>query len=386
LCNKRSDKEKENDVAKYGAILDAIRKEIADGKYDSDRQLPTESQLVARFKVSRPTVARALRELQNEGIVERRAGSGTYLKGGSARDAGRLGLIVPSLGKTEIFDPICAEIARQAQASHYALLWSGSWPVDPEARVQQAEELCHRYVREKVSGVFFAPVELLPKDETINQHIVSALDEAGIAVVLLDRDMFKLPRRSRYDLVGIDNFAAGFDLADHLIQLGCRRIAFVELPYSASTVDLRIAGWREAMMRAGLECGPDRVFTGDVSREDFVRKVLGRDRTEAIICANDVTAATLMQTLSRAGLKVPGDVRLVGFDDLRYASLLSVPLTTMHQPCQAIGQAAVEAMRERIRNPGMTRREILLDATLVIRSSCGAERGPAKPRGAAART
>lgn len=361
-------------VSKFEAILEAIRKEIADGKYDSGQRLPTEAQLVARFGVSRPTVARALRELQNDGVVERRAGSGTYLKVGAARDAGLLGLIVPSLGNTEIFDPICAEIARQAHLTHYALLWSGSWPDDPVARARQAEDLCHRYIREKVSGVFFAPVELLPQDESVNQRIATALDEAGIPVVLLDRDMYKFPRRSRYDLVGIDNFAAGFDLTRHLIGLECRHISFVELPHSAATVDLRIAGWREAMVRAGLPCGPDRVFAGDVEREEFVRQVLSRGQTEAIICANDMTAATLMQTLGRLGRRVPDDVRLVGFDDLRYASLLAVPLTTMHQPCEAIGQAAVEAMRERIRNPQMARREILLDATLVVRHSCGAQR------------
>lgn len=372
-------------MAKYGAILEVIRKEIADGRYDSDQRLPTEAQLVARFGVSRPTVARALRELQDEGIVERRAGSGTYLKSGAARDAGLLGLIVPSLGNTEIFDPICAEIARQAHLAHYALLWSGSWPDTAEARAQQAEELCHRYIRERVSGVFFAPVELLPQDELVNERIVTALDEAGVPVVLLDRDMYKFPRRSRYDLVGIDNFAAGFDMAGHLIKLGCRHICFVELPHSAATVDLRIAGWREAMVRAGLECGPDRVFAGDVGREDFVRKVIGRDGVQAIICANDATAATLLQTLTKLGLQVPRDVRLAGFDDLRYASLLAVPLTTMHQPCEAIGQAAVEAMRERIRGPTMARREILLDATLVVRQSCGAQLPAPKTRPAAKR-
>lgn len=359
-------------MAKFDVILEALRKEIADGVYDSDRRLPTEAQLVARFGVSRPTVARAMRELQNDGVVERRAGSGTYLKSGAARDAGLLALIVPALGNTEIFDPICAEIARQAHVMHYALLWSGSWPDDPEARALQAEDLCHRYIREHVSGVFYAPVELLPQDETVNQRIVRALDDAGIPVVLLDRDMYKFPRRSRYDLVGIDNFAAGFDMASHLIKLGCRHICFVELPHSAATVDLRIAGWREAMVRAGLPCGPDRVFAGDVAKPEFVRRILQADRVEAIICANDMTAATLLQTLGTLGRRVPEDVRLAGFDDLRYASLLAVPLTTMHQPCPAIGQAAMEAMRERIRNPSGARREILLDATLVVRKSCGA--------------
>jgi len=359
-------------MSKYSAILESIRKEIASGKFDEDHRLPTEAQLVNRFGVSRPTVARALRELQIEGIVERRAGSGTYLKTGAVRDAGLLGLIVPSLGNTEIFDPICSEIARQAHMAHYALLWSGSWPENPVARAQQAEELCHRYIREQINGAFFAPVELLPQDEMVNERILKALDKAGIPVILLDRDMYKFPRRSRYDLVGIDNFAAGFDVTQHLITLGCRHISFVELPHSAATVDLRIAGWREAMVRADLSCGNDRIFAGDVSDNNFVQHIID-SHTEAVICANDMTAATLMQTLTQLGHNVPEDIRLVGFDNLRYASLLSVPLTTMHQPCQAIGQAAIEAMRERIRNPKMVRREILLDATLIVRKSCGSQ-------------
>ena len=357
-------------MPKYSGILDAIRKEIADGKYDTDHRLPTEAQLVVRFGVSRPTVARALRELQDEGIVDRRAGSGTFLKSGAVRDAGLLGLIVPALGNTEIFDPICSEIARQSHISRYALLWSGSWPENPAARAQQAEELCHRYIREKINGAFFAPVELLPQDESVNERIVKALDKAGIPVILIDRDMYKFPRRSKYDLVGIDNFAAGFDVTQHLIKLGCQRICFVELPHSAATVDLRIAGWREAMVRAGLACGANHIFAGDVQDDRFVKKLIDA-KSDAVICANDMTAATLLQTLTRMGFGVPEEIRMVGFDDLRYASLLSVPLTTMHQPCQAIGQAAIEAMRERIRNPKMIRREILLEATLVVRSSCG---------------
>ncbi len=359
-------------MPKYNGILEAIRKEISDGKYDIDRRLPTEAQLVTRFGVSRPTVARALRELQDEGVVERRAGSGTFLKSGAVRDAGLLGLIVPALGNTEIFDPICSEIARQAHLNRYALLWSGSWPENPAARAQQAEELCHRYIREQIDGAFFAPVELLPEDESVNERIVKALDKANIPVVLIDRDMYKFPRRSKYDLVGIDNFAAGFDVTQHLIKLGCREIAFVGLPYSAATVDLRIAGWREAMVRSGLPCGNDHVFAGDVQDDRFVKKLLDKG-CEAVVAANDMTAATLLQTLTRMGYGIPEDIRIVGFDDLRYASLLSVPLTTMHQPCQAIGQAAIEAMRERIQNPRMIRREILLEASLVVRNSCGSQ-------------
>src|SRR5437867_7190593 len=145
---------------KYREILGRLRSEISAGKFDHNGRLPSESELVARFGVSRPTVARALRELQVEGMIDRRAGSGTFLKEKTPRDAAQLGLLVPALGNTEIFDPICAEIARIAHDTNHVLLWGGSSDQSLESGIRQAEEVCQRYIRQKVSGVFFAPVEL----------------------------------------------------------------------------------------------------------------------------------------------------------------------------------------------------------------------------------
>jgi LacI family transcriptional regulator len=239
-------------------------------------------------------------------------------------------------------------------------------------KIQEAEEVCQRYIREKVSGVFFAPIELTPSSSRVNHRIAEALQEAGIPIILLDRDLDAFPARSRFDLVGIDNFSAGFRLADHLVKLGCTRIHFVAMRHSASTVDLRIAGWREAMARANLlNACSESVHIGDPADDGFVRKLIAA-KPEAVICANDATAATMMQNLIRLGKRVPEDIRLVGFDDIKYAKLLSVPLTTVHQPCSAIGAAAVEAMLERIKTPGMVPRNIFLEAKLVVRQSCGA--------------
>src|SRR5437867_9472756 len=215
---------------KYREILGRLRSEISAGKFDHNGRLPSESELVARFGVSRPTVARALRELQVEGMIDRRAGSGTFLKEKTPRDAAMLGLIVPALGNTEIFDPICAEIARIAHETNHVLLWGGS-----SDQGMDAEEVCQRYIRQKVSGVVFAPIELTPESSRINHRIADAFKNVGIAVVLLDRDLDAFPQRSELDLVGVDNFSAGFRLAAHLIKLGCSRIGFVAKPHSAST-------------------------------------------------------------------------------------------------------------------------------------------------------
>jgi GntR family transcriptional regulator, arabinose operon transcriptional repressor len=79
-----------------------------------------------------------------------------------------------------------------------------------------------------------------------------------------------------------------------------------------------------------------------------------------------------MHTLDGLGVHIPEDLRIVGMDDVRYASLLRVPLTTINQPCKHIGMSAVTAMMERIANPDIPARDILVDFKLVVRESCGA--------------
>ena len=82
-----------------------------------------------------------------------------------------------------------------------------------------------------------------------------------------------------------------------------------------------------------------------------------------------------MQTLLGQGVRIPRDVRIVGIDDVNYASLLPVPLTTVHQPCREIGEAALRVMLERLARPKMAARDVLLDCTLVVRESCGGKPG-----------
>jgi LacI family transcriptional regulator len=99
---------------------------------------------------------------------------------------------------------------------------------------------------------------------------------------------------------------------------------------------------------------------------------------DAILWANDDLAAGLLHSLDRAGIGVPTDVRVVGFEDVRYANLLSVPLTTTRQPCREIAVAALRAMQDRIADAALPTRSITLSPGLVARESCGAYLGPLK--------
>ena len=360
------------ELTKHEKIRQTLIEAIASGQYETGQRLPSESELVKTFGASRPTVNKALRELQLSGIIERRAGSGSYVRADAVARGYVFGLLIPELGRTEIFEPICRGMAEAQHGGQHALLW-GSSLGDPSNIEEQASVACRQLVAKKVSGVFFAPLELTREKDTINHRIAEVLEKAGIAVVLLDRDLVAYPDRSRYDLVGIDNRRAGYTITAHLIDRGCRRIVFLGRPRSAPTVDARIGGYKEALADAGADFQP-YICRIDPEERAEVKAILDKVRPDGFVCANDFTAAHLLKTLNALDVSVPGQVRMAGIDDVKYASLLSVPLTTIHQPCAAIGAVAVSTMLERLRNPTLPPRDIFLNFHLVVRESCGSRK------------
>lgn len=353
---------------KHLIIFEHLRDEILAGKHDSARRFPSEQQLVKRFGFSRPTISRALRDLKNAGLIDRRPGSGTYVHPSVNGATRYFGMIVPSLGTTEIFSPICNSIAAQSQLSGCSLILSNMDSTDPVTRAKQSLDLCRQYIQQKVAGVFLEPLEIIPGYESVNQELLQLLSKSNIPVVLLDRDIVHFPERSPYDLVGIDNMSAGYRVAQYLIDKGAKRLFFVARPGSASTVQYRIAGVGDAMLQAGLPWDNKHVLIGDSESSDFAKTIMAK-KPNALICANDATAAQLMGLLADMGVSVPKTVRLASFDDVQYAKLLTPPLTTIHQPCAELGAVAVQTLLQRITSPQTPAREILLHAPLVIRKS-----------------
>jgi len=365
---------------KHQIIYETLAGEIGGGRLAPGQRLPTEVELVKQFQASRPTVTRAMQRLVADGFIERRTRAGTFVRQTAAPATKLLGLVIPGLGETEIFEPICSQIAAEAAALHYALVWGHASVPHATTTGTQPLALAESYVRQRVAGVFFAPVELTSDRASVNHQVTTMLHDAGIPVVLLDRDILPHPRRSRFDVVSIDHRRAAHMLVADLLERGERRVVFVARPLSAPTIGLRIAGYRDALREAGLDPHPRWVQFGDPADPAFVRRLLREGEDAAYVCGNDVTAANLLHTLDELGVAVPGDVRVAGFDDVRYSRLLRVPLTTIRQPCRALGTMAMQAMRERIEHPGLPARDILLDADLVRRRSTQLSRSKAAPR------
>ncbi len=363
--------------AKHEDIAAELRKEIAVGKYGEEGRLPSDSKLMERFGVSRPTVAQAMRTLALEGLVIRRAGSGTYAQPQSQSavpvSTRLLALLMPHFGHTEIFQLIAGHLASLARHHEYGLVWGGSTlpQLDADTRLEHGEELCQQFIEARVDGVFFSPYEFVKGGYEANLKMVKRFRDAGIPLVLVDHDVVPYPERSEFDLVGVDNTGGGFLVGQHLIKLGCARFVHVARPLSASTVDARHTGlWKAVNQFGDGECFLT-AERGDVSDPVFANKIMA-SRPDAIVCGNDHTAAVLIRTLGKIGVSIPGDVRVVGFDDAGFASLVTPPLTTFRQPCQEIATSAFRAMLDRILDPSLPARSIRLSGSLIVRESCGA--------------
>jgi len=354
----------------YKKIYDQLLKQIQRGDYRTGELLPTDLQIAAEFGVSRPTVARAFAMLVAEGLIGRKAGYGTVIKKVPRRFHWNVGLIIPDLGETEIFAPICSKIAEFFDREDVKFHWTAA-SGDSTDKKEAALQLCRSCIEQKLDGVFFTPLEHVEDAEPVNRQILRQLNEARIQTVLLDRDVLPWPQQTPQDLVGIDNVQAGFVVARHLIENGCKTLLFITRPTPATTVKLRIMGCREALLQSGFS--PDSLKTSetDITNPGAAADMIRDLQPDALICANDATAATLMRSLIDKGTAVPDQLQIAAFDDVRYAALLSVPLTTYRQPCGEIGMTAAATMLERLKNPARSPRRISLKGELIIRQSTG---------------
>jgi DNA-binding LacI/PurR family transcriptional regulator len=360
-------------VPKYQQLYDALYQEIVTGRRQAGERLPSEAELVRSFGASRITVGRALRDLQREGLVDRRPGSGTYVRArpqASGTAALTFGLLAPDVERVAVLGEMCRALNGAASAGGHAMLWGA--PVGTDVDVEaSAWALCEQQIARRVAGVFFAPLEYTPSKDAVNRRIARAFDDAGIPVVLLDRPVEPYGRYEPHDVVGIDNRRAGFRITSHLLAAGATRVGFVGMADAAPTVDARLAGYREALHVRSAEVHPQLVFCfrSDADEEAFA--FVNRSRPDALVCANDELAARMMRALLAAGLRIPQDVRLAGIDDAPFAAMLPVPLTTLRQPVREIGISAMTAMVDRLQRPDLPPRDIYLHTTLIVRASCG---------------
>jgi LacI family transcriptional regulator len=220
--------------------------------------------------------------------------------------------------------------------------------------------------KQRVQGVLITPVE------AVTERLLQ-LRERGTLVVVLDR------RSPVPDLcsVSVDDHLGGELAVGHLIEAGHRRLAFVGGPWRLEQVSDRYHGGVKALEEAGLsEENLRRLETPSptvAAGRDAVERLLGLPRSArptAVFCANDLIALGMLQGLTRQHVRVPDDIALVGYDDIEFAAAATVPLTSVRQPTQRLGQTAAELLLDEAVDPvGHRHRQLVFEPELVVRES-----------------
>ncbi len=207
------------------------------------------------------------------------------------------------------------------------------------------------------------------------------LVDTNVPVVAIGRDF----EHENVDLVSPDNLKGGFDATQHLIDLGHRRIAFIGANLSSGSQLKRLHGYLKALEINSIPV-EEQLLTGRAedtaespgySTEEIGFEAMNRllslpETPTAVFARNDFTAIGAMRAAKDAGLRIPEDISIVGFDDIPLAARMSPSLTTVRQPMRVEGQIAAEMLLERIKKgEPVERRERILNCELIVRESSG---------------
>ncbi|MEO3807749.1 LacI family DNA-binding transcriptional regulator [Sphaerisporangium sp. B11E5] len=280
----------------------------------------------------------------------------TQLRGERAR---LVGLVLPDLGNP-IF-PALAEVLGGALAQR------GFTPVlcTRTAGSLSESDYVGMLLDQHVSGMVFSGGNYAEADAP-HEHY-HRLRELRLPVVLVNAATEDLG----FPCVATDDAVAVEQAYTHLTSLGHERIGLVIGPEDHMPSRRKLAAFTAAARKAGLAAGPDLVERSLFSLEggQAVTTRLVRDGVTGVICASDPLALGAIRAVRRLGMTVPGDVSVVGFDDSAFMNSTNPPLTTVRQPIEAIGRAAVTLLVSQIDGGSVNPEELLFEPELVVRGS-----------------
>lgn len=305
--------------------------------------------------VNRPHVVAAATRNRVLSVIEELG----YVRDESARQlrAGRsriMGLLVLDLG-----NPFFVDVARGAEQAAHAeglniITCNSGQRSDLEA------SYLAMFAEQRVRGVLLSPVGT-------SGEALRAFRRSGTPYVFVDR---KAPT-SEASSVAVDDIAGGALAARHLLETGHRRIAFVNGPTILAQCRDREHGLRTALAGSAAELTVLEAIGLDVaSGRDAGARLLGTiPRPTAVFCANDLLALGLLQAMVGAGVRVPDEMAIVGYDDIEFAGAAAVPLTSVRQPAQRLGRTAAELLLAETADTTIDHQAVVFTPELVVRES-----------------
>ncbi|SIO49245.1 transcriptional regulator, LacI family [Burkholderia sp. GAS332] len=245
-------------------------------------------------------------------------------------------------------------------AKHGLLMFLADTHDDPDQELSVVQALHQR----RVDGIVLAPTSD-PESRTLKYLRLNR-----IPAVLVDRAV-----SDEFDQVGVENKNSSSELVTHLIRHGHRRIGLITGSPGVATTEERFAGYLAALEKAGLpfdqrlvRCGESSIDPAFHAAHELLKI---ESRPTAIMTANNLMTIGAMHALRDAGVEVPKDMALVGFDDFDWADYFNPRLTVMAQPLEDLGARAVELLMKRIKDPDGTVQSVHLAPSMRIRNSCG---------------
>jgi len=265
-----------------------------------------------------------------------------------------IGALLPDL-HGEYFSELIRGIDQAARARGLHLLVSSSHDDADEA----AKAL--RAMNGRVDG-------LLVMSPHADADFLSNNLPANLPAVLMNTDV-DLPGHARFV---IDNFGGALTMARHLASAGRKRIAFIGGPAGNHEAQERLRGYRAGLLADMDELVFEGDFTEEAGRLAGRRIVQSKQRPDAVFAANDMMAIGCLGALAEAGLAVPEDIALVGFDDIPIARYVAPALSTIRVPIAALGAAALDALVKSMESPSAAAgHPTVMPVELVLRRSCG---------------
>ena len=353
-------------MKKHQVIETWIKHRIDEGVLVPGEKLASESQLCAQFGVSRNAVRQAIHNLIHEGLVETTKGVGTFCRtrlpaSPLSANIGLVEFFISSYIYPEIIRGCYNTLSRKG----FALLLNQS-----EYNLEQERAILQDLRKKKVGGIIIAPI--YGAGDRSNALLLEEIQNEGTAVVLCD-DYF--PGRN-FSSVTLDYHTCGEEAAAHLWKKGHRKIGiFYQKDFLVKANRMKgvldFLGRQEAPVRAAWMVG----FNGQgptseasAAAERFLRGA--KELPSAFVCGNDEDAMNLIQVAERQGIRVPGDLSVVGFDNSDIAQLEKISLTSVDHPSFQIGEKAEDILLDKIFHPEMRFvTHTIITPSLVERSS-----------------
>lgn len=272
-----------------------------------------------------------------------------------------LGVIVP-----DIRNPFFSALAHGIDTRATELGWSIYLSNSSDSHLKEIQ-IISIMLAQQVDGILFCMAG--NTDETLFWSCYKRLEEAQIPFLLVDR-YYEIPDMEK--VITLDHRSGGYLATRHLIELGHTQIACITGPLNLIDACSRLEGYKEALRQAGLPFNPLLVLEGDYHQNTGYRLAStlleSQVKVEAFFACNDLMALGIIEAVEEAGLTMPEDISVVGYDDVLSNYFKNIPLTSVRQPVDNLGRSAAERIIERM-GVSVEKTSFVLDPTLSIRKS-----------------